>query len=375
MQCEFIKLALLWLSLGLWQSVSAATVNAPLAKAKSEAEAKGFIFYTSHDQIVSEAKKELKLKVMTGLDPESIKAMASAFKRKYPFINLVAEEAQGISEHQRIILELKAGMNKEWDVISMANDLYNEYMPYQKKFDLLGMAEHGVLQIHPKMINPQNRNVAALTANIQVGVAFNKNVISPEKAPNTWEDYLKAEFKGKKFVADIRPTEIAALVPAWGLEKTVDYARKLAAQQPVWVRGASRGLVSVVAGEYPMFIGNNYKTIRRAQQKDRAGVLQYKFMEPVPVRPSESVGVIATSGNPHAALLWIEFVATAEGQKILDDFDPFGASIYTPGSIQGQEIKGKKVSVVDWEHYTKLGEYQDKIVAAYGFPKADPNTK
>ena len=253
----------------------------------------------------------------------------------------------------------------------MANDLYNEYMPYQKKFDILGMAEHGVLQIHPKMINPQNRNVAALTANIQVGVAFNKNIISPEKAPNTWEEYLKAEFKGKKFVADIRPTEIAAIVPAWGLEKTVDFARKLAAQQPVWVRGASRGLVSVVAGEYPMFIGNNYKTIRRAQQKDRAGVLQYKFMEPIPVRPSESVGVIATSGSPHAALLWIEFVATAEGQKILDDFDPFGASIYAPGSIQGQEIKGKKVSVVDWEHYTKLGEYQDKIVAVYGFPKAD----
>jgi iron(III) transport system substrate-binding protein len=375
MKCDFIKVALLWISLGMWQSASAATVNSPLAKAKSEAEAKGFVFYTSHDQIVAEAKKEQKLKVMTGLDPESIKAMASAFKRKYPFINLIAEEAQGISEHQRIILELKAGMNKEWDVISMANDLYNEYMPYQKKFDLLGMAEHGVLQIHTKMINPQNRNVAALTANIQVGVAFNKNIISPEKAPNTWEDYLKAEFKGKKFVADIRPTEIAALVPAWGLEKTVDYARKLAAQQPVWVRGASRGLVSVVAGEYPMFIGNNYKTIRRAQQKDRAGVLQYKFMEPIPVRPSESVGVIATSGNPHAALLWIEFVATAEGQKILDDFDPFGASIYAPGSIQGQEIKGKKVSVVDWEHYTKLGEYQDKIVAAYGFPKADPSTK
>jgi hypothetical protein len=101
-------------------------------------------------------------------------------------------------------------------------------------------------------------------------------------------------------------------------------------------------------------------------------VLHYKFLEPVPVRPAEPFGVIAASGNPHTALLWIEFVATAEGQKIIDDFDPFGASIYAPGSIQGQEIKGKRISLVDWEYYTKLGEYQDKIVAAYGFPKADP---
>jgi iron(III) transport system substrate-binding protein len=355
------------------QLVFAATASTPLAKIKGEAEAKGYVFYTSHDQIVSEAKKEGKLKVLTGLDPASIKAMTAAFKKKYPFINVAAEDTQGISEHQRIILELKSGVNKEWDVISMANDLYNDYLPYQKKFDMLGMAEQSILQIHPKMIDPRNRNVAAVTANIQVGVAFNKNLIAAEKTPNAWEDYLNPEFKGKKFVADIRPTEIAALVPAWGLEKTLDYARKLAAQQPVWVRGASRATMGVFSGEYPMFIGGNYKTIRRAQQKDRTGILQYKFLEPIPVRPSESVGVISTSANPHAALLWIEFLATPEGQKILDDFDPFGASIYAPSSVQGQEIKGKKISLVDWEHYTKLGDYQDKVVAAYGFPKAEGN--
>jgi ABC-type Fe3+ transport system substrate-binding protein len=370
MKREFFFIALC-LGLGIFQYAFAATANSPLAKIRSEAEAKGYIFYSSHEQIVSEAKKEGKLKVLTGLDPASIRAMTAAFKRKYPFINISAEETQGIAEHQRIILELKAGMNKEWDVISMANDLYNEYLPYQKKFDILGMAEKGILQIHPKMIDPKNRNVAAVTANIQVGVAFNKSRIAPEKAPSYWEDYLNPEFKGKKFVADIRPTEIAALVPAWGLEKTLDYARKLAAQQPAWVRGASRATMGVFTGEYPMFIGGNYKTIRRAQQKDRDRILQYKFIEPVPVRPSESVGVVITSDNAHAALLWIEFLATPEGQKILDEFDPFGASIYAPDSIQSQEIRGKKISLVDWEHYTKLGEYQDKVVAAYGFPKAD----
>ncbi|MGH7848616.1 MAG: ABC transporter substrate-binding protein [Candidatus Binatia bacterium] len=370
MKHDFSKVAILCLSLGMWQPALAATVNSPLAKAKSEAEAKGYIFYTSHDQIVSEAKKEGKLKVLTGLGPESIKAMTSAFKGKYPFIDVIAQEAQGVAEHQRILLELKAGMTK-WDTISMANDLYNEYIPYQRKFDILGMAEHGVLQIHPKMIDPKNRNVAALTANIQVGVAFNKNLIAAEKTPNTWEDYLKPEFKGKKFLADIRPTEIAALVPAWGLEKTLAYARKLAAQEPVWVSGGTRGLVSVVAGEYPMFMGTNYKTIRRLQQKDPAGVLQYKFLEPVPVRPSESVGVITTSGSPNAALLWIEFLATAEGQKIMDELGPFAASIYGRGSIQGQEIRGKELSLVDWEHYMRLGDYQNKVVAAYGFPKAE----
>jgi hypothetical protein len=55
----------------------------------------------------------------------------------------------------------------------------------------------------------------------------------------------------------------------------------------------------------------------------------------------------------------------------MDQFEPFGGSVYGSGSIQGQEIKGKKTSLVDWDHYAKLREYQDKLVAAYGFPKAE----
>src|SRR3989442_64482 len=162
------SMVFLCLTLTVAQSASAAAPQAPLTKAKLDAEAKGYLFISSHDAIVSEAKKEAKLRVLTGLDPDSIKAMTSAFKKKYPFIDLFAKEAAGIDDHQRIILELKAGTNKEWDVITMANDLYNQYPPYQKKFDILAMAEQGIVQIHPKMIDPQNRNIAAVTANIRL---------------------------------------------------------------------------------------------------------------------------------------------------------------------------------------------------------------
>ena len=362
-------LGLLCLAAGIQQSAWGATINPSLGKAKTEAETRGYVFVTSHDEIVSQAKKEAKLRVLSGLSTESLKTMVSAFRRKYPFIDISAHEATGSDEHQRILLELKAGASKEWDVISMANDLYNEYQSYQKKLDILGMSENSVLQIHPKMIDPRSRNVVSVTNVVQVGVAYNKKLISHEKAPDTWEDYLKPEFKGKKIMADIRPTEIAALVPAWGLEKTLDYARKLAAQDLVWVRGGSRAMAALLAGEYPLAIGNNYRSVRRSQLKDRTGSLGYKILEPVPVRPSESI--VATSARPHAALLWLEFQASAEGQKIMDQLEPFAASIYGPGSVQGREIAGKSLSLLDWDHYTKLRDYQNKVVAAYGFPKAE----
>jgi len=361
----------LYCVVAILQSAWAATINPSLAKAKNDAESKGYIFIASHDEIVAQARKEAKLRVLSGLTTESLKAMVSAFRQKYPFVEISAHEATGSDEHQRILLELKAGLNKEWDVISMANDLYNEYQPYQKKLDILGMSENSVLQIHPKMIDPKNRNVASVTSIVQIGVTYNNKLVRPDKAPGTWEDYLKPEFKGKKIMADIRPTEIAALVPAWGLEKTLDYARNLAAQDLVWVRGGSRAMAALLAGEYPLGIGNNYRSVRRSQLKDRTGTLAYKILEPVPVRPSESLGIIATSARPHASLLWLEFQASAEGQKIMDQFEPFAASIYGPGSIQGEEIRGKMLSLVDWDHYAKLSDYQDKVVAAYGFPKAE----
>jgi iron(III) transport system substrate-binding protein len=364
----FIVLSVMF---GIWQSASAATVNPSLVKAKTEAKARGYIFLTSHDEIISAAKKEEKLRVVSGFSSETLKNLLGAFRKKYPFIDISAHEINGSAEHQRILLELKAGTNKEWDALSMANDFYNEYDPYRKKFDILRMAENGILQIRREMIDPRNRNVVSVASIIQIGVTYNKNLIAREKTPETWEDYLKPEFKGKKIMADPRPTEIAALVPAWGLEKTLDFARKLLAQEPVWVSGGSRAVASLFGGEYPMAIGQNYRSVRRSQLKDRTGTIAYKMLEPIPVRPSESIAILTTSSHPHAALLWLEFQSSAEGQKIMDQFEPFGGSVYGPESLQGQEIKGKKLSLVDWDHYTKLREYQDKIVAAYGFPKAE----
>jgi hypothetical protein len=45
--------------------------------------------------------------------------------------------------------------------------------------------------------------------------------------------------------------------------------------------------------------------------------------------------------------------------------------VLLPDSVQAQETKGKKLSLADWNHYTKLDEYTSKITAAYGFPKAE----
>ena len=88
----------------------------------------------------------------------------------------------------------------------------------------------------PQDDRPEESRHYRVLSSFQV-TAYNKNLIPANQVPKTWEDMLKPEFKGKKFAVDIRSQELAALVPVWGLEKVLDFARKIAAQQPIWVRG------------------------------------------------------------------------------------------------------------------------------------------
>ena len=202
-------------------------------------------------------------------------------------------------------------------------------------------------------------------------VPYNRKLIPEDKVPAKWEDFLKPEFKGRKFAADIRPVQIAALVPAWGMERTLDFARKLAAQQPVWIRGITRMNTAIAIGELSLGLYSSFSSVRRAMDKDRTGSLSYKISEPVPTATWTTFGILNTADNLHAALLWFEFLASPEGQEIIDKYEPFGASVFTPGSVTEQMTRGKELSVVDWGHFTKMQEYAAKIVAAYGFPKAD----
>jgi len=347
-----------------------AAPNDVLLKAKQEAESSGYIFVTSRDEILAKAKKEGRLRSVSGLSGPALKPMVEAFKKKYPFIDAQVVEIEGTEAYQRFLLELKAGASQRWDSTYIPYDNYKAFLPYQMKFDILGMVSAGILNIHPRMVDPVNRNT--ISANTIASVAvYNRKLIAEEKVPSKWEDFLKPEFKGRKFVADIRPSSVAALVPAWGLEATLAFARRLAQQEPAWVTGGTKGITVLQAGEFPLCLAVQSSSIKRIQAKDPTGVAAYKLVEPVPVRVVSRIdGVLRMAEHPYAALLWLEFHASAEGQKVLEDYGPFQASVFTPDSVTEKETRGKKLSEVDWNHLAKLDEYEAKIIEAYGFPRA-----
>jgi len=371
MKVKVLGSAAIFCFLGAWlfSTTAAAQTSATLSKAKLEAETKGYIFETSRDAIVAKAKKEGKLVVFSSQEADAIGAVADAFRKKYPFIDVKGTEIAGTDTYRRMIQELSMGKTTAWDVNYVAFDYYKEYLPHQKKFDMLGMAKHGVLQIPPEMVDPVNRNILALQTNMQV-LAYNKKLVPENKVPKTYEDLLKPEFKGRKFATDVRPKALGALVPAWGLEKVLVYAKKLAAQDPIWVSGDSRSMPYLSGGEIPMNLGLNYKSYLRFKEKDVQDVLGVKILEPIPVRLTEAEGISATAQNPYAGLLWLDFQASPEAQALLDKVD-LAASHLIAGTFHEKATRGKKVSLLGWEHYPQMGRYEEEVVKAFGFPRAD----
>jgi ABC-type Fe3+ transport system substrate-binding protein len=280
-----------------------------------------------------------------------------------------AEEIGGTDEYQRFILEMKAGRAKKWDTVHISNQVYAEYPPFLKKFDILGMAEQGVLNIPPAIVDSNNRNIVSKGTQVVVA-AYNKKMIAADKVPTAWEGFLRPDLRGRKFLVDVRPLSVANLVPAWGLEKTLDFARKIAEQKPIWVRG-SRSLAAMALGEYPMFMGLNVSSVLEAQAKDLTKSLELQFLDPVPVRFGSADGVFGTATHPNTALLWIEFQVSHEGQQILDKYGPADGSVYVAGSQLHTMIRGRPQSSLTWDLQKNLDQWVKRIVEAYGFPIAE----
>ena len=88
----------------------------------------------------------------------------------------------------------------------------------------------------------------------------------------------------------------------------------------------------------------------------------------MPIRIADHEAVLAKAGSPYAGLLWLEFIAGAETQNIINRDDK--GSVFFPGTTPHQLTQGRKVTLVGWEHAPKLEELQKKVFEAYGFPKA-----
>ncbi len=148
--------------------------------------------------------------------------------------------------------------------------------------------------------------------------AYNTELVKAEEAPKSFADLLDPKWKGKLSL-DTRPNRfIPSLLQEWGENRAMDYFKKLAAQEPVLVRGHTAAAQLLAAGQHHVLIEPfAYSTLSLKHQGAPIEVTWQK--EFVPGSHGAPIALLKEAPHPHAALLFYEFLLSEAGQQVYID--------------------------------------------------------
>ena len=265
----------------------------------------------SNEKIIDAAKKEGTVSYYTTMTLSQSKKVVDKFQEKYPFIKPELFRGGGDEVLNRILNEARGGLNA-WDVVSTRGDsvltlrnakLITPYRSPESKF------------INRDMVDDEGYWTAYYVNPYVLG--YNTKLVNKEDVPKTYEQLLDAKWKGKKIsIDDSAYGFLAGLIRAWGKEKAVEYFKKFAAQEPVPQRGNTNRVQLTMAGEYPLIIAYA-PTIQRETSKGHP--MDWVPLEPVPVQVNPMM-LASKAPHPNAGKLFIDFLLSKEGQKMLVGF-------------------------------------------------------
>ncbi len=286
----------------------------------------------------------------------------AAFQKRYPFLKVNFKRIGGTRERERVIVEMTSGI-VDFDVATasepMIATIMDAKLPRAVDWQRLGVPK---VIVHPKNIGISLRPPV-------YGIAYNRNLIPDAVAKTfTWETCTDAKWKGK-FAINDGPRHLEQLYQneAWGREKTLDYAKRLAANSPILSSSQTDATEKVNAGIYYMMCGIPRGQVKDIQVSTGSKSLGIVYPEPVPVGGGDIIYVPDKAKHPNAGILFLAWTATPEAQKLLDDTE-FVGDPRIEGSGAQADLRGKKVVSPTWEDIAHADAHLAEIVQALGFP-------
>jgi iron(III) transport system substrate-binding protein len=141
---------------------------------------------------------------------------------------------------------------------------------------------------------------------------YNTNEI--KAPPKTWEDLLDVKWKGKLALEDTEEVWLINFYKLWGEAKAKDYFARIGKQELKIVHGHSVMMQMMISGEVPA-TPTQYLHQAVADRKSGAPI-NFVIMDPMVVGP-EGIAVLKNAPHPHAAMLFIDYATSKEGQTLV----------------------------------------------------------
>ncbi len=261
----------------------------------------------SLDQLYEKAKKEGKVTLYAPLSPRAMTVIPAAFMKRFPGVTL--DHIDGTTDVliTRILAEQRGGR-----IIADAMSGALTYLPQILEMKILAPVE--VPEAAP--YSAQLKGDLWVATDTQYYIAgWNTNLVKKGEEPKSYEELGNAKWKDS-IMGEPRDFQILvgfAKRKFHSDEKAVDLFKKIAATQVEFHRGHSQLAEFLVAGQRPVcFTCYAHHFPPRMKQ---GAPIQSLLTEGVG-EIGGSAGVLKGAPHPNAALLWVRWAVSEEGQKV-----------------------------------------------------------
>lgn len=264
------------------------------------------------DATLAAARKEGSVVIYSSTPSELLDELTKQFNEKYPGIQAAYYRGGSSQVYQRLIAEQDAG-RVNGDIIHVSdpatiNDLKKagRLLPYQSP-------EYAAYD--PKYVDKDFTWFVA--RGHFLNIAYNPAEVPDDQAPKSFKDLADPRFKGKVGIMDVRLAGGAYYwqYAGWKLYGP-QYFADMAKNDPKFYPGHGPINDRVITGELAAGVDLNYLT-DQAITENGAPIKAVYPAEGAPMIWSP-VGIVRDAPHPNAAKVMMDYLASAEGQKIFN---------------------------------------------------------
>lgn len=304
-------------------------------------------------QDFGKAKQEGRLVFYTSWGPGDAEYVVKAFEKKYAPLRVETVRASSERTLTRLLNEQRANTFLG-DVVAVSG-LQSGILKAKGALDRYQSPE--AANFSSEWRDPDGYGTG-LHQTIYV-IGYNSRLVTSDAVPKSYEDLLQPRWKGQLGWDPEEYYLFGALLKARGKEKGLDYWRRLATQQINFRKGYTLISELVSAGEFPVAV--SLYQHRVDEYAEKGAPLQWIAPNPLVGGDPNKISLLKNAPRPNAAKVFIDFMLSAEGQKLLQDK---GRS---PGRIgigpRNPRLKGAKIFNlhVSAEEYEELGKEFNQI--------------
>ncbi|WP_017523872.1 ABC transporter substrate-binding protein [Pusillimonas noertemannii] len=273
--------------------------------------------------LIDGARKEGGLTLYTSQQLDDTNLVVQAFEKKYG-LKVKVWRSGPDSIVPRIINET-ASQRYAYDVVETEGQALEAL---QTEGLLQAVKSPHLQELVPQALRPHGEWVG--TRLLIFSQAYNTDLIKKEDLPKTYQDLADPKWKGKLGIETKDEEWFYSLMQKMGQEDGLALFRKIGETNGFSVRKGHTLLTNLVAsGEVPLAL--TVYNARVEQLKNKGAPIDWFVMQPT-LAQVNGAGVSRHAPNPHAALLFMDFLLT-ESQRILSKRDVIATNKNCPSPL------------------------------------------